>query len=191
MARRDEISAGLLAFAGGTDWNSCWRIRAGRSGRSKDDGAWTIPKGLVRPDDLLDRRAPRIPARKPDLTAQGPFVPLKPVRQKSGKTVHGFAFEADFDLTKFASNMFEMEWPPRSGQRKSFPEIDRIGWFGATRRCERSSPISGRSWSSCRQLLRQNRITCAHVMAGTMPAKIETSEARERYARTSCRWNTT
>jgi predicted NUDIX family NTP pyrophosphohydrolase len=57
-------------------------------------------------------------------------MPLKPVRQKSGKTVHGFAFEGDFDLTKFESNMFEMEWPPRSGKHKQFPEIDRIGWFG-------------------------------------------------------------
>ena len=64
------------------------------------------------------------------LTAPGPFAPLQPVRQKSGKTVHGFAFEADFDLSVFASNTFEMEWPPRSGQKKQFPEIDRIGWFG-------------------------------------------------------------
>jgi predicted NUDIX family NTP pyrophosphohydrolase len=53
------------------------------------------------------------------------------VRQRSGKTVHGFAFEADLDLSRFASNTFEMEWPPRSGRKKEFPGIDRIGWFDA------------------------------------------------------------
>jgi predicted NUDIX family NTP pyrophosphohydrolase len=56
-------------------------------------------------------------------------VPLQPVRQRSGKTVHGFAFEGDFDLANFSSNKFEMEWPPHSGKLRTFPEIDRIGWF--------------------------------------------------------------
>jgi len=51
------------------------------------------------------------------------------VRQKSGKIVHAFALEADFDLKQFASNAFEIEWPPRSGRRRAFPEIDRIGYF--------------------------------------------------------------
>jgi predicted NUDIX family NTP pyrophosphohydrolase len=57
------------------------------------------------------------------------MLPLKAVRQRSGKTVMAWAFEADFDLTNFSSNEFEMEWPPRSGRRKSFPEIDRLAWF--------------------------------------------------------------
>ena len=51
------------------------------------------------------------------------------MRQSSGKTVHAFAFEGDFDLRQFSSNMFDLEWPPRSGKHQSFPEIDRIGWF--------------------------------------------------------------
>ena len=58
------------------------------------------------------------------------LVALGPVRQKSGKIVHAFALEADFDLAQFASNSFEIEWPPRSGTRRAFPEIDRIGYFG-------------------------------------------------------------
>ena len=62
-------------------------------------------------------------------TANGPFIPLEPIRQVGGKTVHGFALEADFDLAAFSSNEFEMEWPPRSGRRQSFPEIDRIAYF--------------------------------------------------------------
>ena len=52
------------------------------------------------------------------------------MRQKSGKTVHAFAFEGDFDVHKFSSNLFEMEWPPRSGKLREFPEIDLLGWFG-------------------------------------------------------------
>jgi predicted NUDIX family NTP pyrophosphohydrolase len=57
------------------------------------------------------------------------MIALAPVNQKNGKAVHAFAFEADFDLTGFASNMFEIEWPPKFGRRQSFPEIDRIAYF--------------------------------------------------------------
>ena len=107
----------FLAHPGGPYW------------ARKDEGAWTIPKGVVRPDDLLIG-ARREFKEETGLTAEGPFAPLQPVRQKSGKTVHAFALEADFDLSGFSSNMFEMEWPPRSGTMRQFPEIDRIGWFG-------------------------------------------------------------
>jgi predicted NUDIX family NTP pyrophosphohydrolase len=61
--------------------------------------------------------------------AAGELILLTPVKQKSGKIVHAWAFESDFDLAKFASNTFEIEWPPKSGKRKSFPEIDRIAYF--------------------------------------------------------------
>ena len=57
------------------------------------------------------------------------MIALAPVNQKSGKAVHAFGFEADFDLSRFASNTFEIEWPPKSGQRKSFPEVDRVAYF--------------------------------------------------------------
>jgi predicted NUDIX family NTP pyrophosphohydrolase len=62
--------------------------------------------------------------------ADGTFMALAPVRQKSGKTVHAFALEADFDLARFTSNTFEIEWPPRSGRRQVHPELDRVGYFG-------------------------------------------------------------
>jgi predicted NUDIX family NTP pyrophosphohydrolase len=129
MARRDEISAGLLAFRRQNGLQFLLAHPGGPYWARKDDGAWTIPKGLVRPDDLLTG-ALREFNEETGLSAGGPFVELKPVRQRSGKTVHGFAFEADLDLSQFASNTFEMEWPPRSGRKKEFPEIDRIGWFG-------------------------------------------------------------
>jgi predicted NUDIX family NTP pyrophosphohydrolase len=63
------------------------------------------------------------------LAADGPLIALTPLKQKSGKRVHAFAIEADFDLSNFCSNDFEMEWPPRSGKMQRFPEIDRIAWF--------------------------------------------------------------
>ncbi len=131
MARKNEISAGLLAYRRRNQIEVLLAHPGGPFWARKDSGAWTIPKGLVRPDDLL-AGALREFREETGLNAEGPFVPLQPVRQKSGKTVHAFAFEADLDLSNFTSNTFEMEWPPRSGQRQQFPEIDRIGWFGAT-----------------------------------------------------------
>jgi predicted NUDIX family NTP pyrophosphohydrolase len=128
MRRRDEISAGLLAYRKREGWEFLLAHPGGPYWAKKDDGAWTIPKGLVRPDDLL-KGAQREFREETGFLAQGPFAALKAVRQKSGKTVHGFAFEGDFELENFSSNTFEMEWPPRSGQQMSFPEVDQLGWF--------------------------------------------------------------
>jgi predicted NUDIX family NTP pyrophosphohydrolase len=128
MARRDEISAGLLAYRLRQRPEFLLAHPGGPYWAKRDDGAWTIPKGLVRPDDLLTG-ALREFTEETSFSADGPFIPLKPVTQKSGKTVHAFAFEGDFDPAKFSSNMFELEWPPKSGKLKSFPEIDRLAWF--------------------------------------------------------------
>jgi predicted NUDIX family NTP pyrophosphohydrolase len=130
MPRIKEISAGLLAYRrdktvievllahpGGPFWTK------------KEDGAWTIPKGLVEPGDDLMSAARREFTEETNLVADGEPFALTPVNQKSGKVVHAFAFEADFELDAFASNTFEMEWPPRSGRKQSFPEIDRIAYF--------------------------------------------------------------
>ena len=130
MPRSSEISAGLLAYRRRNGLEFLLAHPGGPYWASRDDGAWTIPKGQVRPDDLL-AGALREFNEETGLTAQGPFTALAPVRLKSGKVVHAFAFESDFDLARFSSNTFEMEWPPRSGKLREFPEIDRIGWFGA------------------------------------------------------------
>ena len=129
MSRRDEVSAGLLAFRRGRVAEFLLAHPGGPYWARRDEGAWTIPKGVVRPDDLLTG-AKREFTEETSFTAAGPFIPLAAVRQKSGKTVHAFAFEGDFDAHKFSSNLFEMEWPPRSGKLREFPEIDRLGWFG-------------------------------------------------------------
>ena len=128
MSRRSEISAGILAFRRRSGLELLLAHPGGPYWRSRDEGAWSIPQGMVETDDVL-ACARREFNEETGLSAAGPFVTLTPVRQKSGKTVHAFAVEADFDLTKFSSNAFEMEWPPRSGKQHSFPEVDRIAYF--------------------------------------------------------------
>jgi len=128
MSRRSEISAGILAFRRKRGLEVLLAHPGGPYWRNKDAGAWSIPKGLVESGDVL-ACAKREFNEETGLTAKGDFIPLNPVRQKSGKTVHAFALEGDFDLSGFASNEFEMEWPPHSGQTQSFPEMDRIAYF--------------------------------------------------------------
>jgi predicted NUDIX family NTP pyrophosphohydrolase len=97
--------------------------------RKKDEGAWSIPKG-----EYIDGEDPLAAAQREfgEETGQsisGNFVKLQPVKQKSGKIVQAWAIEGDIDHNAIISNLFEIEWPPKSGKRVSFPEIDRAGWF--------------------------------------------------------------
>ncbi len=129
MSRRTEVSAGILAFRRhGPRLELLLAHPGGPYWRRRDEGAWSIPKGLVESDDLL-ACARREFNEETGLTAKGPFIALTPLRQKSGKMVHAFALEADFDLAGFRSNDFEMEWPPKSGKKQSFPEVDRVAYF--------------------------------------------------------------
>jgi predicted NUDIX family NTP pyrophosphohydrolase len=110
----------LLVHPGGPFW------------AKKDRNAWTIPKGEV--DEAEDLRACALRELEEELgslppVAVGDLVELGSVRQKNRKTVHGWAAEADFDPVALDSNTFEMEWPPRSGKRREFPEVDRAEWF--------------------------------------------------------------
>jgi predicted NUDIX family NTP pyrophosphohydrolase len=130
MVRKNEISAGLLVFRRKPRLEVLLGHPGGPYWARKDAGAWSIPKGLVGLDGDLAAAARRELAEETSFIADGPLVALAPVRQKSGKTVHAFALEADFDLAQFGSNSFEIEWPPRSGQRREFPEIDRVAYFG-------------------------------------------------------------
>jgi predicted NUDIX family NTP pyrophosphohydrolase len=108
----------LLVHPGGPFW------------RTKDDGAWTIPKGELETSEDPLQAARRELQEETGLVPEGPFVELKPVRQRSGKLVQAFATELDCDPTRIQSNTFEIEWPPRSGRRASFPEVDRASYFG-------------------------------------------------------------
>jgi predicted NUDIX family NTP pyrophosphohydrolase len=132
MSRKKEKSAGFLAFRRRNELEVLLAHPGGPFWAGKDDGVWTIPKGLAGPDEDLLAAARREFTEETNLVAHGEMIALAPVNQKSGKAVHAWAFEADFDTSSFASNSFEMEWPPKSGRRKSFPEIDRIAYFTLT-----------------------------------------------------------
>jgi predicted NUDIX family NTP pyrophosphohydrolase len=127
--RRREISAGILAFRRKPALEVLLAHPGGPYWAKKDDGVWTIPKGLVERGDDLVTTARREFTEETNLTADGALIALAPVNQKSGKLVHAFAIEADFELATFVSNTFEIEWPPKSGKQQNFPEIDRIAYF--------------------------------------------------------------
>ena len=95
----------------------------------KDEGAWSIPKGEVEPDEEALAAARREVEEETGARPSGTFIALSPVRQTGGKIVHVWAIESDFDPASLKSNLFEMEWPPKSGNRRSFPEVDRAAWF--------------------------------------------------------------
>jgi len=129
MPRARQVSAGVLAFHCRPELEVLLAHPGGPFWAKKDAGAWTIPKGLVEPGDELIDAARREFTEETNLVAQGDMIELAPVVQKSGKLVHAFALEADFDIAQFLSNTFALEWPPKSRQRQSFPEIDRIAYF--------------------------------------------------------------
>ena len=132
MTRSRPISAGVLVFRRRGGLEVLLAHPGGPFWAKKDARAWTIPKGLVEPGADLIETARREFAEETSLVLpHGEFIALAPVTQKSGKIVHAFAVEADLDLAQFASNTFEIEWPPKSGRRQAFPEIDRIAYFGA------------------------------------------------------------
>ena len=107
----------LLAHPGGPLW------------ARKDFGAWTLPKGQFTDAELPLDAARREFQEEMGSAPQGEFVALGTVKQPSGKIIHAWAAEADFDVTTVKSNLFQMEWPPKSGRMSEFPEVDRAGWF--------------------------------------------------------------
>ncbi len=96
----------------------------------RDDGYWTIPKGEVDPgEELIDVARREFEEETGHPPPDGDPITLGSIVQKGGKVVHAWAFEGDVDPATAVSNMFEMTWPPGSGRRESFPEIDRVAWF--------------------------------------------------------------
>src|SRR6185437_7881982 len=107
----------LLVHPGGPFW------------KNKDAGAWSIPKGEYIESEEALAAAKREFAEELGPLPDGQIAPLGEVKQRGGKIVTGFALQADVDSSMFKCNNFEMEWPPRSGRRQSFPEVDRAQWF--------------------------------------------------------------
>jgi predicted NUDIX family NTP pyrophosphohydrolase len=95
----------------------------------KNAGAWSIPTGEFAPDEDPLAAARREFAEETGLAVDGEFRALRPIRQAGGKVVHAFAIEGEVDPGAIRSNSFTIEWPPRSGRLRAFPEVDRAGWF--------------------------------------------------------------
>jgi predicted NUDIX family NTP pyrophosphohydrolase len=125
-----KISAGILLYRRRGSALEVFLVHPGGPFWAKrDEGAWSIPKGeAMAGEDLLVRA-------KVEFQEETGFAPpneprsLAAVKQAGGKVVHAFAAEGDCDAGAIESNTFELEWPPRSGKRRSFPEVDRAGWF--------------------------------------------------------------
>ena len=134
-------SAGLLAFRlTGGEVQLLLVHPGGPYWKNKDDGAWTIPKGELHPGEDPLAAAQREFAEETGWAPAGPFVPLGSVRQPGGKIVHAWACAGNFDPATLRSNLFEAEWPPRSGRQASFPEVDRAAWFSAAAAETKISP---------------------------------------------------
>src|SRR5262245_9101176 len=115
--RRPHAIEVFLAHPGGPFW------------AKKDDHAWSIPKGLYAETEDPLAAAKREFEEETSMSIGGRFLPLGEFRQPGGKLITVFAIEAEVDESRVKSNHFEMEWPPKSGRRQSFPEIDRARWF--------------------------------------------------------------
>jgi predicted NUDIX family NTP pyrophosphohydrolase len=107
----------LLVHPGGPFW------------ANKDEGAWSIPKGEFDPGEDAETVARREFGEELGVALSAPLQPLGEIRQRGGKIVEAFAAELDLNVDAITSNTFEIEWPPRSGKRRSFPEVDRAAWF--------------------------------------------------------------
>lgn len=106
----------LLVHPGGPYWGK------------KDNGAWSIPKGEFEEEDPLET-VKREFFEETGFNIKGNMIPLIPIKQPSGKLVYAWAVEGNCDANAIKSNTFTMEWPPRSGKKAEFQEIDRAGWF--------------------------------------------------------------
>jgi len=108
----------FLAHPGGPYW------------AKKDDGVWSIPKGLIDPDEDPLAAARREFHEETGHVIDGEFIPLGELKQKGNKIVHAWAVAGDIDAESIRSNTYAVQWPPKSGQWRRYPEIDRAGWFG-------------------------------------------------------------
>src|SRR6267154_6898636 len=114
---RDGALEVFLVHPGGPFW------------AKKDDGSWSIPKGEFEDGEEPLAAAKREFEEEMGVPATGEFMPLKPLKQPSGKLVFAWAVRSDFDPSRLKSNMFSMEWPPKSGRQQQFPEVDKAAWF--------------------------------------------------------------
>ena len=124
-----KMSAGLLPYSRRDGRLEVFLVHPGPFWVNKDAHAWSVAKGEVEPDEDLLHAAHREFSEETGLKLAGRTIPLAPIRQASGKLFHVWAIEAEIDPFVVQSNSFPLEWPPRSGHSRQFPEVDRAAWF--------------------------------------------------------------
>jgi predicted NUDIX family NTP pyrophosphohydrolase len=122
-------SAGLLLFRKSTELEIFLVHPGGPFWAKKDDGAWSLPKGEYSEEEDALLAAKREFREETGFCVDGDFLPLGELKQPGGKVVKAWAVERDVDAALVKSNTFSIEWPPKSGKTKEFPEVDRAGWF--------------------------------------------------------------
>ena len=129
--RPQPRSAGLLLYRGGPENLELFLAHPGGPFfRRRNTGVWTLPKGIIEPDECAEETARREFREEVGFMPEGELIPLGMVQQRGGKIVAGFAVAGDLpNRFELESNTFEMEWPPKSGHRARFPEIDRAAFF--------------------------------------------------------------
>jgi len=135
------ISAGILLYRTRLKKTEVFLVHPGGPfWKNKDEGAWTIPKGEILPGEEIFAAALREFFEETGVELNAEFKALNPVRQKAGKLIYAWTTNKNIDETKVKSNLFEMEWPPKSGKTTSFPEIDKAGWFDLTLAAKKINP---------------------------------------------------
>ena len=130
-ATSGKMSAGLLLYRHSVDGIEVLLVHLGGPlWRNKDIGSWSIPKGLITERETPLAAEKREFAEETGHRPRGKARPLGEAKQPGGKIVHVWAVEGDWEAASLKTSMFELEWPPRSGRRQKFPELDRAGWFG-------------------------------------------------------------
>lgn len=126
-----KLSAGVLLYKREGDAVKVMLVHPGGPfWAKKDDGAWSIPKGEIGAgEDMLDAARREFAEETGSELPQGELIDLNEVKISTGKVIHAWAMEYDFDTSTLQSNSFEMVWPPRSGQMQTFPEVDKAAWF--------------------------------------------------------------
>jgi predicted NUDIX family NTP pyrophosphohydrolase len=117
----------MLVHPGGPFWTK------------KDEGAWSLPKGLAEEDEDLIAAARREFFEETGAALSGELIDLGAHKQAGGKTIVAWGCEADFDPALLKSNTFTIEWPPRSGKMAEFPEVDRAGWYSIDEALKKAS----------------------------------------------------
>ena len=134
-------SAGLLLYRSQNGQLEIFLVHPGGPfWAKKDQGSWSIPKGEFDMEEPLLAAKREFQEETGIEAPQGEYIPLAQVRQKSGKIVQAWAVEGELDAENVRSNLFEMEWPPRSGKIQGFPEIDRAAWFSIEDALEKINP---------------------------------------------------